>query len=87
MTKEKILEIMEKHWHQDGYYTVFFGSGDCADELLKLLEQEEEEIFKNTLIKLIKFFNFNQNETEASYSMNEIQDVIREFAEINEVEL
>ena len=47
----------------------------------------EEEIFKNTLLKLFKFFIFNQNGTEASYSMSEIEDVIREFAEINGVEL
>ena len=47
----------------------------------------EEEIFKNTLLKLFKFFIFNQNGTEASYSMSEIEDVIREFAEINGVKL
>lgn len=56
-------------------------------DLKKKQMAREEEIFKNTLLKLFKFFIFNQNGTEASYSMSEIEDVIREFAEINGVEL
>ena len=40
MTKEKIIKIMQKHWHQDGYYTTDFDSDVCADELLALFKQE-----------------------------------------------
>lgn len=87
MTKEKIIETVNAHVQYNANQGTWSIDNRFSDELLKLLEQEEEEIFKDTLVKLIKFFNFNQNGTEASYSMSEIEDVIREFAEINGVEL
>ena len=40
MTKEKIIDVMQKHWHQDGYYTASFDGDSCADELLALFKQE-----------------------------------------------
>ena len=52
MTKEKIIDIMQKHWHQDGYYTASFDSDGCADELRALIEQEKKKAIEDVLRRL-----------------------------------
>lgn len=52
MTKEKIIETMQKHWHQDGYYTASFDSNECADELLALVEHEKQKQAREIFAKV-----------------------------------
>ena len=46
MSKEQIIEIMQKHWHQDGYYTASFDSDSCANELFAKFEQDKIDLLK-----------------------------------------
>ena len=83
MTKEKIIETMQKHWHQDGYYTASFDGDGCADELLALVEQAKREQAREIFAKV-----FNNTECEDLgencgpgwiHSVYEAQEIAKEY--------
>ena len=72
MTKDKIIDIMQKHWHQDGYYTASFDSDDCAGELLSLTEQEKRKLAKEIFLLLQSRFCAEGTSDGWEYSISKL---------------